>query len=562
MKLTAYFTTIHHSLEPLEARIAPATFMVTSLADDGSDGTLRHEIGDANSAGGKNTIVFKGGLHGTVTLNSGALEIAFTDLTIKGPGGNKIILQGESDRIFVIDGHSVTLSGLALIGGSVTGNGGAITSTGSLAIINCTIAGSTATNGSGGAIYDKTDGTFLLKNSVITGNSAASSGSGTYDAGGVYAEADGGIAIINSKIIGNTASGNDGGLQLQQFGAGTGDIVISGSLISGNSASNGAGGGLAINEDSFHGSQVKISSSVVSGNTATNGAGGIYLQTSSSKAATITGVVISNNSGGTASGISGGGMEFIGLGQLIVQGSQIIGNTAGIGGGIFANSGLTISNSKILNNQATNYGGGVDVFGANFLLSHSTVSGNAATNSAGGLEVSTNGDQATKIIGSTISQNTAGTSAGGAYLEGGSAITIISSAITGNVAKSGNAGGLDINSNSANILLQNNTIADNAALSADPNGGGVDLTGSGTFKIIGGTITGNLGGGIYVDTTPTVLIQGTLITGNQDVGFDGGGFSHAKNATGVVTITKPSLITGNIALYPAKADTYGAFTTP
>jgi hypothetical protein len=246
---------------------------------------------------------------------------------------------------------------------------------------------------------------------------------------------------------------------------------------------------------------------------------------------------------------------------LIVQGSQIIGNTAGVGGGIFADGGVTISNSKILNNHATNYAGGVGVFGANFLLSHSTVSGNAATNSAGGLEVSTNGDQATKIIGSTISQNTAGTSAGGAYLGGGSAITITSSAITGNVAKAGNAGGLEINSNT-NILLQNNRIADNAALSADPNGGGVDLTGSNTFKIIGGSITGNLGGGIYVDTAPTGLIQGTLITGNQDVGLDGGGFSHVKNATGVVTITKPSLITGNIALYPAKADTYGTFATP
>ncbi len=45
--------------ELLEPRIAPATFIVTSLLDDGSDGTLRKEILDANAAPGADTIVFK-----------------------------------------------------------------------------------------------------------------------------------------------------------------------------------------------------------------------------------------------------------------------------------------------------------------------------------------------------------------------------------------------------------------------------------------------------------------------------------------------------------------------
>ena len=44
--------------ELLESRIAPATFTVTSLLDDGSDGTLRKEIADANAAAGPDQIVF------------------------------------------------------------------------------------------------------------------------------------------------------------------------------------------------------------------------------------------------------------------------------------------------------------------------------------------------------------------------------------------------------------------------------------------------------------------------------------------------------------------------
>jgi hypothetical protein len=44
-------------LEELEDRLAPATFDVTSLADDGSAGTLRYAITQANAINGPDTIL-------------------------------------------------------------------------------------------------------------------------------------------------------------------------------------------------------------------------------------------------------------------------------------------------------------------------------------------------------------------------------------------------------------------------------------------------------------------------------------------------------------------------
>jgi len=552
---------VANSLEPLESRIAPASFLVNSLLDNGAAGTLRTEINLANTAGGSNTITFAPGLHGNIVLTSaegGVLSIT-DNLAIKGPGGNKIIIQGDgSAGIFNIDSHSVKLSGLAMFDGSVTGNGGAISSLGPLAISGCTITGSTAA-GVGGGIYDHTTGAFSLKDSLVTGNSTTG---GSKRGGGAYIAAEAGMLVSHSVITGNNAAGSGGGIELNQGSGGAGNIVITGSLISGNIAGD-RGGGAHILDYSTGGGQVQISSSTFTGNKAATYGGGIYLKNNSNKPASLKTVVISAN---TATANDGGGIQDLSTEAVVIQSSRLVGNTAGEYGGGIESQGvhpLTIQNSSILDNEGVQLGG-IESSGETFTLIASVVSGNHTTDEVGGLGVVFPTGPA-KITGSTISNNTSGTFAGGAYFGGSEAVTISSTTVTGNTALSGAGGGLDIKTSSGSILLSNDTISHNDALgtSGGSTGGGVNLGGSATFSIVRGSIKGNLstgdGGGVYVGASAAGLIKDVIISANQAPA--GGGFAHASGSTGIVHITEPSLITGNVGSL-GKADIYGESITP
>src|ERR1700733_6303401 len=79
-------------IETLEPRILLSDFTVTSLADDGSAGTLRSEIlaadSNATATGNSETVVFLSSLTGTITLNGNALVVdnSSGNVTIQGPG--------------------------------------------------------------------------------------------------------------------------------------------------------------------------------------------------------------------------------------------------------------------------------------------------------------------------------------------------------------------------------------------------------------------------------------------------------------------------------------------
>jgi hypothetical protein len=105
---------------------------------------------------------------------------------------------------------------------------------------------------------------------------------------------------------------------------------------------------------------------------------------------------------------------------------------AGIGGGIWANDGVTMVDSSVsLNTASTNVGGVVAIGG--LIAKYSVFSGNYASETAGGMYVLGN----TIIQNSTIDGNGAGTIAGGAFLLGGGATTPISisnSTVSGNTS--------------------------------------------------------------------------------------------------------------------------------
>lgn len=106
--------------------VAPVALVVTSLADDGSNGTLRWAMTQANATAGGiyDAIIF--GLDGTITLTSALPQITQA-VTITGNGITNTIIDGNSlYRPFnVASGKALTMSNLTLKRGQ-NANGGLI----------------------------------------------------------------------------------------------------------------------------------------------------------------------------------------------------------------------------------------------------------------------------------------------------------------------------------------------------------------------------------------------------------------------------------------------------
>src|SRR5919106_974606 len=116
-----------------------ATFTVGSLDDTtggdcatptNTDCTLRQAIIDANANAGADTIVFRSGLTGAITLTADP-EPVTEALTVQVPGASQITVDGVYNyRTFEIDpgtaSDPVSISGLTLTAGYTSVNGGAI----------------------------------------------------------------------------------------------------------------------------------------------------------------------------------------------------------------------------------------------------------------------------------------------------------------------------------------------------------------------------------------------------------------------------------------------------
>ena len=447
--------------------------------DDGDfslgDFSLREAIRVANGTTGiAETITFDPSLNGvTIALILGELVIteSVTINAIALADGLTVDAQ-EQSRIFNIDDSGVandfdiTIAGLTLTGGRTTGDnasssdstysGGAIRSltTGTLTIDQSTISGN-STEGDrarGGGLFSMS-GNVTLAGSTINGNSTA----GDFArGGGVYAYGD--VTLIDSTVSGNSTGGlrADGGGVFAKYGG----VTLMGSTVSGNSTAGdfADGGGVDARD-------VTLNDSTVSGN---------------------------STSGDRA---SGGGINSSSSVMLID--STVSGNsTAGLsasGGGVKTNGDVTLTRSTVSGNSTTGVharGGGVNAYSGNVTLTDSTVSGNSTTGnyaSGGGMI----GDVVT-IIGSTISGNSASSTAGGGGIWAHDAI-IIDSTVSGNIAAAG--GG--VYTIFGNITLTHSTVTDNHATLADAKGGGISQA-------------SNLG--------PSITIDGSIVAGNTAVG--------------------------------------------
>src|SRR2546428_115778 len=79
-------------VEGLENRCVPSVFTVTNLNDSGT-GSLRQAVASANAHAGGDVVQFAPGVHGSITLTSGQIDVT-DDLAVAGPGANRVTVSG------------------------------------------------------------------------------------------------------------------------------------------------------------------------------------------------------------------------------------------------------------------------------------------------------------------------------------------------------------------------------------------------------------------------------------------------------------------------------------
>jgi len=382
------------------------SILVTTLEDElNTDGdcSLREAIQAANTnlpvddcpAGDAvitDTITFS--VSSTITLNS------LLNVTGGGPlvidGANTITISGDSNVQILVNsyGADLILEGLILVNG-YSNQGGGIFNNGKLMVSNCTISNNSAS--SGGCIFNWND--LSISNSTLSSNNAS-------EGGCIYHQSSEKLSISNSILSGNSAS--NGGCIVN-----LGPLEIVNSTMSDNSATQ--NGGCIVSAGY---ATLTISGSILSSNSAVNGAGII-----SAGPVTITNSTLLDNTADY-----GGGIDTRGTSSI--SNSIISGNSASSAGGGIANMGtLTITNSTILDNNAQE-GGGLNIFSGKVSMDKNIISGNTAQTGAG----IRNGGILT-ITNSTLSSNDAATGTGGGIWNAGT-ITITYSTLAGNSAYS------------------------------------------------------------------------------------------------------------------------------
>jgi predicted outer membrane repeat protein len=251
--------------------------------------------------------------------------------------------------------------------------GGALYGTNDLVVSRCTFTSNLASGGSGGAVF--CEKSALVTGCVFEANWAGDSGGGfccwTYGTG----------VVVNSRFIGNDAR---------------------------SSGTSGLGGGAVYLRRSG-----VVRDSYFSNNRATNEAGAVHFYGTN---CLMERCELYTNSGG-----SGGAFAYRGA----VLDCIMAGNRASGGGAIYC-SDLSVDRSRILNNYANNNGGGAN--GSSLTIRDTLITGNTASNQGGGLYISSDGSIENSTVIENSSPNTAGIWASGSS-------TVRNSIVYGNLGK-------------------------------------------------------------------------------------------------------------------------------
>ncbi len=322
---TATDTTDNMTVSNVSVIFDSYNWIVDSLSDDGSLGTLRYAIQNAPSG---TNITFKKGLDGIIVLNS-ALPPINKNLDIDGSGSSVTISGNNLYGVLEVDSGSVFIKGITVSDGSVIG----------------------AIDGKGGGLLVKNGTVFIdnvtFKNNKTTGCKAGvlryDGESGKAYGGAIYVEA-GSLVIANSLFESNSSTGGEG--------ASTGFRNVDGG--------NGQGGAIFLNSG-----KLTINSSTFKSNSSIGGKGGTDMFS------------------GAIGGSGEGGAIFLNSGSLIINNSTFNGNSStggtggtgdfrggnggnGEGGAIYNQNGsFTIRDSSFSGNNAVGGAGSTGEFPSN-----------------------------------------------------------------------------------------------------------------------------------------------------------------------------------------------------
>ena len=275
------------------------------------------------------------------------------------PYGKMIILRsvnGDPNTTFIMGDHNsdtvacnnsfegTRLQGFTISHKSGTSGTGVYNNNGTLMIAECTISGNSA-GLSGGGIHNY-HSTLNITGCNISGNSTPASGGGIFNDNST-------LTIIGNSIISHNSAHDGGGICNYHSTL----TVTDGSTISENSAVTDGGG--IMNDD---GTATVSGGSTVSENSALASGGGIF---NSLGILNIIGSTVSENSTDTDAAWCNGGGICNSHGTLtITQGSIISENSTYYwGGGIFNTYGnLTVTGSIISENSTDREGGGIYIY--------------------------------------------------------------------------------------------------------------------------------------------------------------------------------------------------------
>jgi hypothetical protein len=479
-------------LEPLEDRCVPTTITPTTFADDGAlgSGSLRAAVLLANADTGTDddtiqlaagtyalTIQNAGGHHETGGL-TGDLNITNTlhRLIIQGAGssGSDATIIDASvmhDRAFQIvnSGTQVVFKDLVIQGGLAQDDG----SDGALAGSTDALGGGILNNG-GTVTLDH----VLLQNNVTrAGDVVALSTPGHNGNGGGIYSTGGALSMTGATIANNQAIGGRGGDHNGFDRAGDGGSA--------------GGGGLCAT-----GGSLDIANSTIGSNEATGGRGGDgYVGHT---------IFETSRYGGTGGGVLGGGLYVSGA-SLTIASSTIASNQAtggpggayghfgfGYGGGLYSAGTLTVSDSTLSGNSASDYGGGIYNFGT-LTVTNSTLSGNFATNSIFGRGGGIGSYRTLTLTSVTITANRA-YDGGGLYVDFVSPV-LHNTLIAGNFRGPTSTTTRDEVSGALNPAGDYNLIGDGTGMTGLTNGVNGNLVGSAAAPIdpLLGPLQGNGG---------------------------------------------------------------------
>ena len=494
-----------------------------------------------------NTAVAAGG--GIFSSSAAAATPAPINLTTTTVNGNSIDLTGATANT-AGGGIAAASAPLTMTGGQVSNN--TVKSTGTNAPNSAPIA-------QGGGIYSAgtaaLPGTVKLNGTALNGNKATAVGftntntKATANGASVFATTNAPLTLTGANVSGGVSAAS-GATTNASAGGGVEGVnsavtVEDNSLITGNTADNGAG--LA----TVNGAQAtSVKDSAITGNTAANG-GGIFAFSTAGGTLTVNNSDLKTNTAGAA----GGGLYSFGAPTTVNGGSEIANNDAVFGAGLYLLGAQTsVAESTISGNDATGWGGGIWATGvpSPLSVSKSSIADNSANSFGAGLFAA---NAPATITRSSITGNDGGAFGTAALLSGGMS-TIENSTVANNntdPTSDNKAGGFLVISNGAaagQLDTTNSTFSDNGlGGSTDPGSSLVAWANSGNGNT--GPATIHMHNTVVADSQAGTgagcagLTGFTAAPGN--IIDDGGNVEHPTNSC-------PGAAHGDTKLAPLAAD--------